>query len=68
MENKIVTGSFLNERLGQEAKIYLDERFDDEQEYKVYSDGSIDNIQGHQVAYDFVTDEVLEELGLKEVI
>ena len=64
MENKIVTGSFLNERLGQEAKIYLDERFDDEQEYIVYSDGSIDNIQGQQVAYDFVTDEVLEELGL----
>ena len=64
MEKKIVTGSFLNERLGQEAEIYLDSRFDDEQEYIVYKDGSIDNIQGHQVAYDFVSDEVLEELGL----
>ena len=64
MENKIVTGEFLNERLGQEAEIYLDERFEDEAEYIVYSDGSVDNIQGHQVAYDFVSDEVLKELEL----
>ena len=64
MKNKIVTGSFLNEKLGEEAEVYLDEKFNNRDEYIVYSDGSIDNIQGNQVAYDFVSDEVLEELGL----
>ena len=64
MKNKIVDGKFLNERLGKEAEVYLDERFEEASEYIVCSDGSVDNIQGHQVAYDFVSDEVLKELGL----
>ena len=64
MKKKIFTGSFLNEILGEEAEVYLDGKFNNRDEYIVYSDGSIDNIQGHQVAYDFVSDEVLEELGL----
>ena len=63
-KNKIVNGMFLNEKLGQEAEVYLDEKFQDDAEYIVYADGSIDNIQGHQVAYDFVSDEVLKELEL----
>ena len=64
MKNKIVIGSFLNEKLGEEAEVYLDVKFNNRDKYIVYSDGSIDNIQGNQVAYDFVSDEVLEELGL----
>jgi hypothetical protein len=66
MKSTMVTGKYLNEKLGNEAEIYLNGRFNEEKEYQVYEDGCVDDEHGHQVAENFVIDEVLFELNLIE--
>lgn len=64
MKSIIVKGSYINNKMEAELGVYADDLLESEKEYVIFEDGCIANENGHEILQDFVTDEVLQELGL----
>lgn len=64
MKTATVSGKYLNAKLGNEAEIYLNEKFNENKNYTVLEDASIEDESGHEIAVDFVSEDVLSELNL----